>query len=76
MMKKNLADLEIPAMNVVEVLKVPGETFGGVRILEMDKKHGSNSNGNSSSSDKMTGVTYCALIGSRDDFIRCFNFSF
>lgn len=59
-------DLEGRAVKVTVVLKVLGETFGGVRIMECDQV------GSSSGS----GVRqYRALIGSRDDRIRCFCFS-
>lgn len=79
MMKKNTMDAGIPTMDIVEVLRVPGETFGGVRILKMDGSDSSNSNDSNSSSNsssKTTIVPYRALIGSRDDRIRCFYFSF
>ncbi|KAM3722552.1 Beta-alanine-activating enzyme [Dirofilaria immitis] len=60
--------------------EVSGETFGGVRILNMDKLDTSNSNDSSSSisnsNNKTTVLSYRALIGSRDDRIRCFHFSF
>ncbi|KAL4003775.1 AMP-binding enzyme family protein [Acanthocheilonema viteae] len=78
MMKKDIMDMEISRMEIIEVLKVPGETFGGVRILKMDKRNSSKSgesNSNSSNSKTVT-VSYRALIGSRDDRIRCFHFSF
>ncbi|EJD76639.1 hypothetical protein LOAG_16460 [Loa loa] len=84
MIKKNTVDLEISTMEIVKVLRISSETFGGVRILERDKRDSSsssNSNGSSSigsdiSNSKMAIVSYRALIGSRDDRIRCFSFSF
>lgn len=78
MVKKNIMNEEISMIKIIKVLKVPGETFGGVRILKMDKGNSSksnDSNSSSNSSSKTTVVSYRALIGSRDDRIRCFYFS-
>ncbi|CAG9540258.1 unnamed protein product [Cercopithifilaria johnstoni] len=77
MMKKNAVDVKISTMKIIKVLKVPGETFGGVRILKVEKRDSSksDSNSNSSNSSETAVVSYRALIGSRDDRIRCFYFS-
>uniref|UniRef100_A0A0R3RFA2 AMP-binding domain-containing protein n=1 Tax=Elaeophora elaphi TaxID=1147741 RepID=A0A0R3RFA2_9BILA len=82
MMKKNITNVEISMTKIIKVLKVPGETFGGVRILKMDKKDSNSSKSGDSSSSNSSGsnsntsvVSYRALIGSRDDRIRCFYFS-
>ncbi|VDM11956.1 unnamed protein product [Wuchereria bancrofti] len=83
-MKKNTIDLKISRMKIIEVLRVPGETFSGVQILKINKRDSNKSNdssssksdSSSSSGSKMTIVSYRALIGSRDDRIRCFQFSF
>uniref|UniRef100_A0A8R1XYP9 Uncharacterized protein n=1 Tax=Onchocerca volvulus TaxID=6282 RepID=A0A8R1XYP9_ONCVO len=75
LMRRN-TDLEIPTIEIFKVLKVPGETFGGVRILKTDETDISNSNSsNSGCSCKTTIASYRALIGSRDDRVRCFYFS-
>ncbi|VDN86855.1 unnamed protein product [Brugia pahangi] len=79
LMKKNTMDLEISRMKIIEILRVPGETFSGVQILKINKRDSNksdDSNSSTSSSSKMTIVSYRALIGSRDDRIRCFQFLF
>ncbi|EJW83549.1 hypothetical protein WUBG_05538, partial [Wuchereria bancrofti] len=76
--------LQLLWMKIIEVLRVPGETFSGVQILKINKRDSNKSNdssssksdSSSSSGSKMTIVSYRALIGSRDDRIRCFQFSF
>ncbi|VDK72369.1 unnamed protein product [Litomosoides sigmodontis] len=64
------------AVKIIKVLKIRGETFGGVRILKVEKRGSSESSGSSIKNSTETAViSYRALIGSRDDRIRCFHFS-
>lgn len=76
-MKKDTMNVKISTVKVIKVLKVCGETFGGVRILKVEGRESSKSSDSSSGNNSSeTAIVFCrALIGSRDDRIRCFHFS-